>query len=152
MLLSSVHCAPREAVQFMAEITTKVVWFPTGWQSRFKPNDPSKPHCKSLPRTSFLKKHWPSMVLLHSESLLIAVNVELPDPLSGCSALFQAAHDDSLLGDLVLLCQHEHSSAASSVFSFRCKITTCTTAIELLWVFWLFERQNISLKCLCSFI
>jgi len=44
------------------------------------------------------------MVLLHSESLLIAVNVKLPDPLSGLSASSQVAHADSLLDALVLLC------------------------------------------------
>lgn len=136
----------------MAEITTKVVWFPTGWPSLFKPNDPSKPHSKSLPHTSSLKKCWPTMVLLHLESLLIAVNVELPGPLSWFSASSQATYAESFPDAFVLLYMYQHSSAASAVFSFRYVITASMTLTEFLWVFWLFERQNVSLKCLHSFI
>lgn len=39
------------------------MWFPTGWPSTFKPNDPTKPHCKSLPHYKFseetLTQHGP---------------------------------------------------------------------------------------------
>lgn len=79
------------------------------------------------------------MVLLHSERLLTAVNVKLPDPLSGCSISFQAAHVDPLLDALVLFCQQQHPSAASAVLSFGCMIATSTNVIELLWGFQHFE-------------
>lgn len=128
----------------MAEVTTKVVWFPTGWPSQFKPNDPSKPHCKSLPHTRSLKKHWPTMVLLHSGYSLLLVSSFLT-PFQGAQS-HSKLHMLTLLDALVLLCQH------LPVFSFRCITVTCTSVIELLWIFWLFERQNVSLKCFYSFI